>query len=308
MKPPKSLSKLSKCLIFLLLTMAVRAQKATFSEDFKLTDVERPAPESVFAKFRNAGMNPTNHELTRSEKSKVEKAFAMLPPLHQKILSRHLHSISFMDNMPNTALTSPVETSGDEKMFNITFRAGILDETISEWATWKEKTCYDYSKNEGYELVIDAGTLDAIVYLLLHEATHIVDLVLDITPYSENNDALVAPTAFTQNVWQKMNIPRQEFINPLLEGTRFRSGATVSIAAAVEVYQSLSETPFASLYGMASWSEDFAEIMTIHHLTAKLGQPYRISIKKNGVEIFRFEPMRNELLKKRLAQFEYFYK
>jgi hypothetical protein len=69
-----------------------------------------PAPDSVFKKFRDAGMDPTNHELTTVEKAKIEDAFKLLPPLHRKILGRHLHSISFMDNMPNTALTSPVES------------------------------------------------------------------------------------------------------------------------------------------------------------------------------------------------------
>lgn len=71
--------------------------------------------------------------------------------MHEKVLKDHLHSISFMDNMPNTALTSPVETAGVEKMFNITFRAAILNESISEWATWKENTCYVKSESNDYE-------------------------------------------------------------------------------------------------------------------------------------------------------------
>lgn len=96
------------------------------------------APESVFENFREAGMKPVNHKLTPTEKEKVNQAFTLLPPLHQRILKQHLQSISFMDNMPNTALTSPVDTSGAMKMFNITFRASLLDENISQWATWKE--------------------------------------------------------------------------------------------------------------------------------------------------------------------------
>mgnify|MGYP006170059409 FL=1 len=79
------------------------------------------APESVFKKFIDAGMQPKNHELTDVEQEKVEKAFSLLPSLHIKILKEHLHSISFMDNMPNTALTSPVESTDSIKKFNITF-------------------------------------------------------------------------------------------------------------------------------------------------------------------------------------------
>ena len=158
------------------------------------------APESVFKKFKEAGMDPSNHDLTAIDKTKVEKAFAALPPLHQKVLQEHLHSISFMDNMPNTALASPVETPDSTKMFNITFRAGILNETISEWATQKEYTCYDQSVNPDYSIKIEAGKLDAILYVLLHEATHVVDALREITPNLVYKEILVKRTAFTKNV------------------------------------------------------------------------------------------------------------
>ena len=89
------------------------------------------APESVFKMFRDAGMKPINRTLTSAEKEKVSNAFALLPPLHQRILKQHLLSISFMDNMPNTALTSPVDPVGGIKMFKITFRGGLLNENVS---------------------------------------------------------------------------------------------------------------------------------------------------------------------------------
>lgn len=82
-----------------------------------------PAPQSVLDKFRSAGMNPVTHSLTASEKQMVEQAFSQLPALHVRILKEHLHSISFMDKMPNTALTSPVETDVGGKMYNIVIRA-----------------------------------------------------------------------------------------------------------------------------------------------------------------------------------------
>lgn len=266
------------------------------------------APESVFKLFREAEMNPVNHELTAVERAKVEKAFAILPPLYQKILKGHLHSISFMDNMPNTALTSPVESPDSMQLFNITFRAGILNETISEWATQKENTCYDRSANPDFEISIEAGTLDAIQYVLLHEATHVLDAVLNITPHPEERGALVDPTPYTKGIWYKMNIPTKPFIDSLLEKTRFRSGKTVPIALAPEIYEALRKTPFASLYGMASWFEDLAELVTIYHLSKKMNQPFRVVVKKKDIELIKFEPMKNKGVKKRLAQLAFFYK
>jgi hypothetical protein len=121
--------------IFLFTSMVIQAQTLESQYYTGLVGRIQPAPEKVFSKFREAGMHPVNHVPTDKETDKVEKAFAMRTSLHRKILKEHLHSISFMDNMPNTALTSPVETGDSTKKFNITFRAEIMNETISQWAT-----------------------------------------------------------------------------------------------------------------------------------------------------------------------------
>jgi hypothetical protein len=288
----KSFLYMSFC--FFLVATNLYGQQAGSPQTVVLANRVQPAPDSVISRLCEAGMQPVNHVLTEIEKNKVSKAFAALPPLHQKVLKEHLHSISFMDNMPNTALTSTLETSGTTKMFNITFRSEILKETISEWATWKENTYYVKSKNTEYEIIIDAGKLDAMLYILLHEATHVVDAVLNIAPHPDDIDVKVPPTPFTANVWYKMNEPVEKFVDPLLETTRFRSGNAISISSAPNVYEALQETPFASLYSMASWHEDLAEILTIYHLTSKMKQPYKIFIKKNEAILYTYEPLKNK--------------
>ncbi|WP_439558114.1 hypothetical protein [Dyadobacter sp.] len=179
--------------------------------------------------FREAGMQPENHELTPAQKEKVSNAFALLPPLHQRILKDHLQSISFMDNMPNTALTSLLDTVEGRKVFNITFRAGLLDETISQWATWKENTCFKSEDSSNYKIRVEAGNLDALIYVLLHEATHVVDVVEELTPRFDKMDSVVTPTMFTKGIWSKPNVPAEPYLDSLLEKTRFRSGKPVAI-------------------------------------------------------------------------------
>ncbi|WP_223815927.1 hypothetical protein [Adhaeribacter rhizoryzae] len=289
----------------LILSFNICAQTLPLNPN--LTERIIAAPESVFKMFKEAGINPTNYAITAVEQAQVEKAFAALPPLHQKILKGHLHSISFLDNMPNTALTSPVNTPDSVKMYNITFRAGMFKETISEWATQKEYTCYEQSANPEYEIRIEAGELDAFVYVLLHEATHVVDAVLDFTPHPPDREALVKPTLFTKNIWDKMNVPSKDATDSLLEQTRFRSGKKVSLTLAPAIYKKLSKTPFTSLYGMASWFEDIAELASIYHLTKKMDQPFYVTVRKNNDEIIRFKPMKNKLVKKRLRQLKVFY-
>ncbi|ALM50461.1 hypothetical protein AMR72_17145 [Flavobacterium psychrophilum] len=294
-------------LCLFLATIGVKAQHVDSLLIKALADRIQSAPQGVFIKFREAGMEPVNHVLTANEKEKVGKAFSILPPLHQKVLKEHLHSISFMDNMPNTALTSPVETSGPKKMFNITFRAEILKETISQWATWKENTCYVESEGNEFQVIIDAGNLNAVVYIMLHEATHVVDAVLNITPHTSDVDALVAHTPFTADIWIEINKPKEKATNALLETTRFRSGNPIAISSATEVYEALNQTPFVSLYSMASWYEDLAEILTIYHLTQNMKQPFKILVKKKGVIVCTYEPFTNKQVVKRQSTLAMFY-
>ncbi|WP_343613972.1 hypothetical protein [Flavobacterium sp.] len=292
----------------IILISKLSAQTNTNADYSFYRDRIAVAPESIFAKFIEAGMSPANHVLTETEQRKVANAFSLLPPLHLKILKEHLQSISFMDNMPNTALTSPVEQeAAANKKFNITFRAGILNETISEWATVKEKSLYDTSARPSLELQIDAGNFDAFVYVLLHEATHVVDAVLKLTPHAEETDSVINHTAYTRNIWRLYNVPEVRYTKPELEKTRFRGGKVQPITSAKNIYDSLKKTPFVSLYGMASWHEDIAELVTIYHLTHTLNQPFVVYIKENGEIQSKFEPIKSRLVKRRIKLCALFY-
>jgi hypothetical protein len=79
-------------------------------------------------------------------------------------------------------------------------------------------------------------------------------------------------------------------------------------ALALEIYKALRKTPFASLYAIASWFEDLAELATIYHLTKKMKQPFRVVVRKHNLELYKFEPLKNKGVKKCLGQFEFFYK
>jgi hypothetical protein len=300
-------NKLTVTLFCVLIFCKLSAQTVHGDENSFYKSRVLKAPESVFKKFIEAGMNPLDHDLTEAEQEKVDKAFSLLPPLYKRILKEHLRSISFMDNMPNTALTSTLETVDSTLQFNITFRAGILNETISEWATGKEQSVFDNTTYPAAQIHIDAGKLEAIHYVLVHEVTHVVDAVLNLTPHTETGDSLVVHTAFTKNIWRLFNTPITKFTNPLLENVRFRSGNIQPISSAPEIYNALKKTPFSSLYSMASWYEDIAELVAIYHLTNKLNQPFVIYINENDKITALFEPMKNRLVKRRLKQLRFLY-
>lgn len=303
--------KATRFLVFILLIISTRAFSQS-DQDYRnnllkpLSERVQKAPESVFKVFYNAGINPTDHIPTDEEAAQLVTALALLPALHQRILKDHLGSISFMDNMPNNAFTSPIDTIIPHQLYNITIRAGIFKEDISQWATNKEQNCFQ--QNDSLKIVIEAGKMDALVYILLHEATHVVDAILDLTPHLATDDENhAARSVFTNGIWSSRNQPIEEYQSDILKKTRFRGGSELPATQANEVYYALTKTPFLTLYSMASWHEDLAELLTIYHLTTILNQPFHITIRQMNEVIFDYHPAKNELIKNRFEYLKIFY-
>ena len=102
--------------------------------------------------------------------------------------------------------------------------------------------------------------------------------------------------------------PSPRYRDPLLERVRFRPGGqTLAIDQAEAVYASLRRTPFVSLYGSSNWYDDLAEYVALYHLTDVLGQPYRIVVRKEGKEVFTYEPMKSHIVRGRVGQMKRFY-
>lgn len=255
---------------------------------------------SVLKMFADAGMPaPTRHVPTEAERQSLARAFAALPPQHQRVLRERLRRISFLDGMPNTALTSTVDPDAPVPVYDLTIRAGVLRETVSEFLTWKERTCFD-AAGSTRTVVVEAGSLEAIVYVLLHEATHMVDGALGLTPGAVGSGSREAHP-LTEDVWNDRLTIAPAYASPRLAGLAYRRGGRpVPIAEAVSVYEALRRTPFASLYGSSNWHDDLAELATWHHLTSRLGQPYRIVVRERDREVFVYEPMASPLVQRRL--------
>jgi hypothetical protein len=274
----------------------------------------KTAPASVLAMFAAAVRPaPTVHALTDAERLKLRAAIAAMPPLHRRVLRDRLRTLSFLDGMPNTALTSTVNPEEPYRLLDITINAAILRQNVSEWLTQKERGCFD-AVGSPLSVSIDAGTkLDALVFVLLHEATHVVDMSLRITPEiprdgRPDGGGVAHRSGFTDGVWTALSTPVPRYRDPLRERVPFyRSGGPIPIDQADAVYASLRRTPFVSLYGGRNWSDDLAEYVAVFHLTEKLEQPFRIVIRKAGKEVFAYEPMKSDLVRGRIGQMNPFY-
>jgi hypothetical protein len=271
------------------------------------------APTAMALKmFRGVGRTPpTVHSLTEIEQRKLSAAFAALLPLHQRILRERLRSVSFLDaSNPGTGLTLPVNPKDSYQLFDITIRAAVFRQNASEWLTEKESGYFDAARSS-LRISIEAGKLDAIVFVLLHEATHIVDSCLGITPPLRSNDKSARggiTTPFTEGVWSELTIPVPLYRDPLWERLRFRTGEILAIDHAKSIYPSLTRTPFVSLYSSHTWKDDLAEFVTVYHWTEILKQPYKIMIRKESENIFVYQPMKSNLVRKRVDLIKLFYK
>eukprot|EP01037_Dinobryon_pediforme_P000865 gene865-870_t len=269
----------------------------------------KETPADVIKMFKEAGMSPTQHQLSMAERVQVEKAFAALPPLHQRVLKEHLRSISFLDHMPNTALTSVVNTNDAYRLYDITFRAEILHQNVSEWLTEKERGCFG-DKGSHLSVSIAAGTIDAVVYILMHEATHVVDGSLGLLADNLHTKKLAdtVKSTFVTNVWTDRTVFVPQYRNTILDSTRYTTqGRILPIDSARDIYLALERTPFVSLYSTSSQHEDIAEYFTVYHFTQKLKQPFEIIIRDHGKTVLVFEPMKSKLTKSRMRYMRIFY-
>ncbi len=267
-------------------------------------------PEVVIQIFREAGLSPTAYALTAADLQKIAEAITILPPLHQEVLQQRLRSLSFVENMPNTALTSTVNPAEPCRLFDITIRAAILKQSASEWVAEKEGSCFDLSNSE-VRIQADVGTITAIQYVLLHEATHVVDATKDITPSIRSGPEpgpAAAETPFTAGIWEDRQTPARPWQDAKLMMIRFRQGGRVLPAGdAKQVYRALGKTPFVTLYGSCARTEDLAEYVTVYHLTQKLQQPFRITVLEGSAEVLVHEPIASPLPRGRLDLMNPFY-
>ena len=158
---------------------------------------------------------------------------------------------------------------------------------------------------------IDGGSLDALIFILLHESTHIVDGSMHMTPGTwVDGGTSEAPvtSAFAAGVWTDRVSVAPVHAQPLLDRIVFRKGgAPLPVAQAPDLYAALSRTPFASLYGSSSAPDDLAEFVAWYHLTQRLAQPYRITVRDGDRVVYAYEPMMSPLVQKRFAAMQVFY-
>ncbi len=256
-------------------------------------------PDSVMRQFHvGAPLSPTVHAASDAERAVVDKVIQQLPPFARRAFTEHVRTISFLDGIGGNG-TTMLESDSTEPVFNVVVRASILHETVSDFLTRKERTCY-IGGDSGETITVEAGSLAALLYVLLHESVHVIDISnrhgQDGSP---NLSAGADPSHLVRGVWTDATTTVAVYRSPLLEGSWFRTRRPVSISNAEATYQMLARTPFVSLYGSSNWYDDIAELVACYYLTQVLHQPYQIVLRNGSEVLYSLKPMDSTLVQTR---------
>jgi len=233
----------------------------------------------------------------RQEKAIIAGHIARLPAAMQRALHKKLIGICFIENLMGNGLTDWVVDDERQVHAVVILNPIGFRKTLSQ--TLSERARSVFKGDAG--VVIDAGSKHrGILYSLLHEITHAYDYVAGITPFTEPAivDVLRGGKGLNASwdVWKRFAQPRKDADYPRRDKLAFygfSGGPHIAAQDAPLLYRGLAASPFASLYGSLTWSEDAAELFLFDHLTRKLGQPYVITLPDGEGGTLRLEPMKS---------------
>ena len=273
-----------------------------FSAEVPLISRVQQVPDFVLAYLEEIDQIDSymQYQPTDKEMSMIEEYLSLLPPLHKEVLQSRLLGIYFVENLLGSGLGDFALDENNKLYTFLVLNPETMRKDISAWMTYRENTCY-IQNDAAFRLEVDCGTeYTGLLYILLHEATHVVDYTMRYTPYVEKWMTEVQAgetpqtTAFTDGIWKDYSAPTQDADFTLRKDITFYGlfdGPKINVSDAQAVYEQWASSRFISLYGCMSWAEDFAEYVTWYHYSKKLGQPYRIRLLRYDEVLFDLSPL-----------------
>ncbi len=243
---------------------------------------------------------------TADERKMFAYYYEKLPVANKRVMKESLVRIYFIKNYAGAGMADFV-LSKDHKVYTVLYaNAELFSRWISEWLTYRENSMFKQGAGDA-RVEIDCGTkYSALMYMLLHETSHLVDYVEPVTPFVESKFADAQGlsrknTPFVERVWDgyavlagKFGITENRDLHaygialPAIDASKIRA-----------FYGKLFQTPVVSGYSASNWAEDFADSVTFYHLTQVLKQPYTVTIFENGKPVSVYKPMESPIVQRR---------
>ena len=291
-----------------------------FSADSALGSRVRKAPPALIAKLEKADARGTYsaYQPTTAEMKLIADCLEKLPPLTMRMLRQRLLGIYFVTGFARGGATGWELDAHGTPFFYLLFNPQVLRFSLSDYLSFQQLTLFAPG-DPWADITIDCGnTLPALLYLLLRESTHVVDVATGLTPYSPAGLPPVTQpklASFSTGVWLSAEAPAPAFDfagRTTLNYSGVESHTPLSFDKARTIFTHLQQTPFASLSACRSAADDLAEFVTFYHLTQKLGAPYRVTMHRDfpgEVAVWlNYEPMKLPQVQQRFAAVALFYR
>lgn len=241
-----------------------------------------------------------------AERTMFAEYLEKLPAANKRVMQKSLVRIYFIKNFAGAGMTDFV-LSGDRKVYTVLYvNPELFSRGISEWLTYRENSIFKQGSDD-VRIEVDCGReYTALMYVLLHESSHILDYVRRVTPFVDRAFAAAQglsdkKTPFVAGVWDDYDVMAREF--GISESREIHAyGIAPPLIASARMrgfYDRIIHTPLVSGYATSNWAEDFAESVVFYHLTQKLKQPYIMTIVEHGQPATMHRPMESPAVQQR---------
>jgi hypothetical protein len=226
-----------------------------------------------------------------------DQAFASLPAKVKELLQPKLAGVFFLENLGSTGFT--LQATGGWLKNDV--GVIVLDMSIlksykaNQWATRKENTPFRADARHRLEATIEHPAGDsranAIRYILLHEAAHVIAVGEKFHPdffaSLPREKELQAKYPFTWESWRSdPNAGKWSSVFDSQFGLRrdvvYYATPKLELAGAENIYERLTQTSFPTLYAATNPFEDFAEsfVSYVHSVIDK--RPWQIRLYRDN--------------------------
>jgi hypothetical protein len=251
---------------------------------------------------QSIGIKNTDYKariLATDEKASFMDYVELLPARYRETFRNKLLAVYFVDNFAGAGMTDWLVDEQGVFYYYMILNSALLAESLDGWLTYRENSFF--AGGSPFSIKIRTGTnYKALLYGLLHEGGHIVDIEYHVTPYLDepHKTALKQESEvsdFTRGVWEGQKKPvsghafnNQDGLNVYgIFNRELIPGAEMEV-----MFRQLSRTPFVSFYAGTAWYEDFADLITYHHIERSLGGTIKAELYNGGKLVKRYSPTR----------------
>ncbi len=262
----------------------------------------------------------SGREPSIQEKAIISNLITLFPPLVQQVIQDRLMRIYIIDDFRGGALTDWIPDRNGDLYCIMVLNAGLFKKSMSEWLSMRDNMGLMLKSGDRVALEFDTQ-YPALLYILLHEAVHVVDHVVRINPFVGaaeyhyyryfHKKTDWAPSEFSKTYWDGPTKMKEDYdFEGRKDITFYDFGKpSLGIDDAERMWALMEKRPFVSLYGASSWAEDLAEFVTVYHLQDKMGISYKVDIYTGGKKSSSYAPTQGEGTQQRKEYIEkVFYK